>query len=82
MSLPTTVVFMSGIFGRLAALEKQHGSLRAVSRVLKIDNAYLYRLKTGEKLNPSDAVLRKLGLRRMVQFINGASAMRASSTNG
>lgn len=74
MSLPTTVVFVGGIFGRIAALEKRHGSLRAAARVLKIDHGYLCRMKAGAKLNPSDAVLRKLGLRRMVQFVNSASS--------
>lgn len=65
---PTTVVFIGGILGRLNALEEKHGSLRAVGRVLKIDPGYLSRMKSGEKLNPSDDVLRKLGLRRFVQF--------------
>lgn len=68
MSLPTTVVFISGLLLRMQELEKKHGSLRAVGRVLKIDSGYLSRLKTGKKLDPSDIVLRKLGLRRVVQF--------------
>lgn len=66
--MPTTVVFISGILLRLAELEKKHGSMRAAARVLKIDHGYLSRLKDGKKLNPSDAVLKKLGLRRVVQF--------------
>lgn len=69
MNMPTTAVFISGILLRLKELEKQHGSMRAAARVLKIDHGYLSRLKDGSKMNPSDAVLRKLGLRRVVQFI-------------
>lgn len=77
MSMPTTVVFISGILLRLVELERKHGTMRAVGRVLKIDHGYLSRLKDGKKLNPSDAVLRKLGLRRIVQF----SASKRSSMN-
>jgi transcriptional regulator with XRE-family HTH domain len=65
---PTTIVAIDGLLRRLNALQAQHGSLRAVARVLEIDAGYLSRLKAGEKLNPSDALLRKLGLRRYVQF--------------
>lgn len=54
---------------RIEALTKKHGSLRAVSRVLKIDNGYLSRLASGEKDDPSDSVLRKLGLRRVVKYV-------------
>lgn len=68
MSLPTTVVFISGILLRLSELEKKHGSMRGVARAVKIDHGYLSRLKDGKKLNPSDDVLKKLGLRRVVQF--------------
>lgn len=67
---------MGGIMQRIALLEKQHGSLRAAARVLKIDHAYLHRLKACTKLNPSDTVLRKLGLRRTVQFINASTSTR------
>lgn len=53
---------------RLAELVLRHGSLRAVGRVLKIDHAYLSRLYHGEKKAPSAAVLKKLGLRRVVAY--------------
>lgn len=53
---------------RIETLTKRHGSLRAVARVLKIDSGYLSRLASGEKDNPSDAVLRKLGLVRYVMY--------------
>ncbi len=50
----------------ISMLAKQHGSLRKAARALKIDHAYLWRLKQGKKNDPSEAVLRKLGLRRIV----------------
>ena len=46
----------------------QHGSLRAASRALQIDAAYLCRLKSGQKV-PSDKVLKKLGLYKLVRYV-------------
>jgi hypothetical protein len=46
---------------------KQHGSLRAAARVLQITPAYLCRLRTGEKRDPSDAILKKLDIVREVR---------------
>lgn len=53
---------------RIAKLVKHHRGLRAAACVLKVDPAYLHRLATGEKQNPSDAVLRKLHLRRVARY--------------
>lgn len=53
---------------RIEELVERHGSLRAAARVLKVDHAYLSRLMTGVKCAPSDALLRKLGLRRVVTY--------------
>lgn len=50
-------------------LETQHGGLRATARVLRCDAAYLLRLREGEKTNPSDALLRKLGLKKVVTYV-------------
>ena len=50
-------------------LEKRYGSLRAVARELEINHVYLHRLKYGEKNNPSDDILRKLGLYKIVSSI-------------
>lgn len=58
---------------RLAELVLRHGSLRAVGRVLEIDHAYLSRLYHGEKKEPSAAVLKKLGLRRVVTYVRSTS---------
>lgn len=51
---------------RIDELVEQHGSLRAVSRVLGVDPAYLSRLRRGEKFCPSDNVLRKMGLLKLI----------------
>jgi hypothetical protein len=54
---------------RIADLVKRHGSLRKAGRVVGLTGQYLYRLQVGEKTNPSEAVLRKLGLRRVVAYV-------------
>lgn len=54
---------------RIRELEAQHGSLRAAARVLRCDAAYLLRLRDGEKRNPSTAMLRKLGLKKVVTYV-------------
>ncbi len=50
------------ISNRILELISKHGSLRAVSRVLCIDVAYLARLRDWNKNNPSRKILSKLGL--------------------
>lgn len=47
---------------------RQHGGLRPAGRAMGIDPAYLKRLRDGEKRDPSDDLLRKLGLRREVSY--------------
>ncbi len=59
---------MTPLQRRIWELTDRHISMRAAARVLKVDHAYLSRLATGEKDNPSDALLRKLGLRRIVTY--------------
>ncbi|RZZ85670.1 hypothetical protein [Pseudoxanthomonas winnipegensis] len=44
------------------------GSLRAYANSLGIDVGYLSRLASGEKDNPSEEVLEKLGLRKIVVY--------------
>lgn len=46
---------------KINELVSVYGSVRAVGRALNIDHVYLHRLMSGEKKNPSKAVLRKLG---------------------
>lgn len=45
-----------------------YGSLREVGASIGIDAGYLQRLRSGEKVNPSDATLARLGLRRVVTY--------------
>lgn len=47
---------------RVDELVDKYGSYRKAGEALKIDHAYLSRLANGEKKNPSDKVLKKLGL--------------------
>ncbi len=54
---------------RIAEIEERCGGLRKAARVLEIDPAYLYRLKTGKKKNPSLLILRKLGLKREIVYV-------------
>ncbi len=49
-------------------LQVHHGSIRSVARVLSLDSAYLCRLLSGEKVNPSDVVLRKLKIKKIVDY--------------
>lgn len=55
---------------QIGQLIHRHGSLRAAARVLGISPAYLSRLFSGEKKDPSDTMLRKLGLRRVVTYVS------------
>ena len=59
---------MSLLQDRIAAAVARHGSYRAAGRVLMVSPSYLCRLATGEKDDPSPALLRKLKLRRVVTF--------------
>ena len=49
------------------AIEK-HGGLRKAARALNIEVSYFWRLRHGDKSNPSDKVLRKLGLAREIEY--------------
>lgn len=51
---------------RIAELVARHGDIRAAVRVLQVDHAYLHRLGSGEKSNPSEKMLKKLGLKRII----------------
>ena len=53
---------------RIQELERVYGSLRSAAAALQIDPAYLLRLREGRKTNPSDAVLDKLGLKKVVTY--------------
>ena len=53
---------------RIAELAAQHGSLRAAARVLEVDVGYLSRLASGEKSDPGETLLRRMGLRQVVTY--------------
>lgn len=46
----------------VANLIEAAGSVRIAARIYDIDYAYLHKLATGKKKNPSPATLKKLGL--------------------
>lgn len=48
----------------------QHGSYRAAGAVLGFDGAYLLRLEKGGKTAPGERLLRKLGLRKVVTYVD------------
>ena len=53
---------------RIGQLIDRHGSLRKCAKVLDISPAYLSRLQSGEKDEPSDALLRRMGMRRVTTY--------------
>ena len=53
---------------RIADAVQKHGSLRAAAAVLQMDYSYLSRLANGTMDNPSDDLLRRLKLRRLVVY--------------
>lgn len=53
---------------RIAELVGQEGSLRNVAAMLGADVGYLSRLASGHKTNPSERLLRCMGLRRVVTY--------------
>ncbi len=47
---------------------RQHGGVRPAARALGITAAYVSRLRYGDKREPNDALLAKLGLVREVRY--------------
>jgi hypothetical protein len=54
----------------VAALIKQHGSLRKAEAATGINYAYLQRLRKGTKVRPSEEVLAKLGLKEQARYVS------------
>lgn len=46
----------------------QHGSLRKAAKILGVSAPYLCRFRHGQKRNPSDKLLKRLGLTREVKY--------------
>ena len=53
---------------RIIELEEEHNGLRSAAHEIGIDVAYLSRIKSGKKKNPSHGVLQKLGLTKIVTY--------------
>lgn len=60
---------MQSLAERVKHLKQVHGGLRAASRAIGIDCGYLNRLESGDKTNPSDDTLDKLGLRKEIVYV-------------
>lgn len=61
---------------RCAELVKLHGGLRKAAAACDIDFSYFSRLRSGEKDNPADGTLRKLGLVRVITYETITSEVR------
>lgn len=64
---------------RIDELVERHGTLRATARVLMTDCGYLHRLRAGEKTEPGDPLLRRMGLRE-VRTYERTHGVQATST--
>ena len=60
---------MQTLSERVRHLEHEHGGLRPAARAIGVDSGYLKRLRDGEKVNPSDETLTRLGLKREVIYV-------------
>lgn len=67
---------------RIWTMELEAGSLRAVATKTGVDVGYLSRLKSGEKINPSDDTLSKLGLVRRVGYALAAASAHDQTEGG
>ena len=69
---------------RIDELIAQHGTLRATARVLMTDCGYLHRLRSGEKTEPGDPLLRRMGLREVTRYerVSSTTAQGDGGTAG
>lgn len=65
---------MTKIQEAVERLVKKHGSYRKAGDAIGINYAYLQRLATAERIDPSDAVLTVLGLERRITYVWRMSA--------
>lgn len=72
----------SALYERIKQLSDEHGSMRAAATALGIDAGYLSRLASGEKNEPSDDVLSRLGLCRSVSYSSLAAPSHPPATEG
>lgn len=67
---------------RIDELVAIHGTLRATARVLMTDAAYLHRLRAGEKTEPGDPLLRRMGLREVRMYERTAGVTVTKTADG
>jgi hypothetical protein len=67
---------------RVAELIEKHGGLRIAARAIGINYTYLSRLGKGQKTEPTDTVLKKLGLKRAVIYWRTHSQPDAAGEHG
>ena len=58
----------TSIPNQITKLCKIYGNVSNLSTVLDIDGTYLHRLHKGDKIEPSEEVLKKLGLIKVVTY--------------
>jgi len=58
-----------GLREAVNAIIARHGGTRVAARATGVNYAYLSRLARGEKVNPTNETLRKLGLRKVVTYV-------------
>lgn len=59
---------MIDIRNRIIQLIKKHGGVNSAATKVKVDPAYFVRLRDGERNNPGDETLAKLGLKKVVTY--------------
>ncbi len=65
-NFPQPTVAERALIKRTAkALVKKYGNCNAAAKRIEVNSKYLYGIVRGNKCNPGNAVLRKLGLRRV-----------------
>jgi transcriptional regulator with XRE-family HTH domain len=65
----------------MRVLIKKHGGTRTTARVLKVDPSYVSRLANGGKGNPSDEILKRLGLIRSISYVDDGKDDREAIRN-
>ena len=64
----TKEVVVVSLAYRVRQLIVKHGGMRLAARAVGIDPGYLSRMMSGDKTAPSDATLKRLGLRKIVSY--------------
>ena len=62
---------MTSVAQRIQELVELHGTVRDVANHLGVNAIYLQRLANDSKASPSEDVLKKLGLQRIVYYVRG-----------